>query len=120
MRWGGGSEKMVIVVRKDLGMGAGKIAAQAAHAAVELSRSYCAQRGACSRWYNSGAKKVVLRVNGEAQLDAVIADAQKRGLPVAVVTDAGRTQVKAGAKTAISILGESHKVDAVTGALRLL
>lgn len=111
---------MVIVVRKDLGMGAGKIAAQAAHAAVEMYHSYCSRPGVCNRWYSTGAKKVVLRVDSEMQLDRVAADARKRGLPVAVVTDAGHTQVASGSKTAVSILGATHKVDAVTGALRLL
>lgn len=117
----GNSSKMVIVVRRDLGMGAGKIAAQAAHAAVELCRKHCARpNGVCNRWYNTGAKKVVLRVNGERELDRIAADARRHGLPVAVVHDAGKTQVTPGSKTAISILGDSFKVDQVTGTLRLL
>ena len=62
----------------------------------------------------------MLRVDSEKQLDRVAADARNRGLPVAVVTDAGHTQVANGSKTAVSILGATHKVDAVTGALRLL
>ncbi len=59
---------MIIVVRKDLGMGAGKIAAQAAHAAVELYKKYCSRPGLCNRWYNTGAKKVVLRVRARRNL----------------------------------------------------
>ncbi len=116
----GNSSKMVIVVRRDLGMGAGKIAAQAAHAAVELCRKHCTRaNGVCNRWYNTGAKKVVLRVNGERELDRIAADARRHGLPVAVVHDAGKTQVTPGSKTAVSILGDSFKVDQVTGKLRL-
>lgn len=108
---------MVIVVRKDLGMGAGKIAAQAAHAAVELYQKYCGRPGVCNRWYNTGAKKVVLRVENEAELDRIAADAKKQGLPVAVIHEEESLR---GAKTAVSILGAVQKVKAVTGSLRML
>lgn len=115
----GPTPKMVIVVRKDLRMGAGKVAAQAAHAAVRLYASVCSRPGACNRWQNTGEKKVVLRVESEKQFDEVARHARQAGLPVAVIRDAGRTQVNASSKTALSILGNGDIVDKITGHLRL-
>ena len=58
--------KMVFLVRQDLKMGAGKIAAQVAHAAIGLyddifegDNNY--QKSALDYWFNLGQKKVVLK-----------------------------------------------------------
>lgn len=122
--WGRSQEKMVIVIRKDLGMGAGKLAAQAATAALELYRRHC-NSYKCNRWYNTGAKKIVLRVENERQLERIADDARKHGLPVAVITgddnnNNNNDHKLRNSKTALSILGNSQKVDAITGSLRLL
>ena len=45
---------MAIAVRKDLGMGKGKIAAHVAHAAVECSMKVSEKR---TRWISEGQKK---------------------------------------------------------------
>lgn len=108
----------MIVIRKDLGMGAGKLAAQAATAALELYRRHCRTGSSCNRWYNTGAKKIVLRVENERELERIADDARRQGLPVAVITGDNTTNSKS--KTALSILGNSQKVDAITGTLRLL
>jgi PTH2 family peptidyl-tRNA hydrolase len=110
--------KLVLVVRTDLDMGRGKIAAQVAHAAVTA-----ALRGgpAVAAWVADGQPKVVLRVGSEDELADLSRAAAAGGLPVETVHDAGRTQVAAGTPTCCAIgPAESARLDAVTGDLRLL
>ncbi|GAA4706803.1 peptidyl-tRNA hydrolase Pth2 [Phytohabitans rumicis] len=114
--------KQVIVVRRDLGMGAGKIAAQAAHAAVlGVEKAYRMRPAWVEGWRADGMPKVVLQVPGEAELADVCARAEAAGLPVAPVRDRGLTQVAAGTLTCVGIgPAAAPDVDAVTGDLRLL
>lgn len=110
--------KQAIVARADLGMGAGKLAAQVAHAA--LKGHAAADAAARRRWTDAGQTKVVLRVDGEDSLFALAEAAERAGLPVAVVRDAGRTQVDAGTVTALAVgPGPDEVVDRVTGDLPL-
>ena len=112
--------KLVLVVRTDLDMGRGKIAAQMAHAAVAAALR--AQGTAdFAEWLQAGQPKVVLKVAGEDQLRELCAAATAEGLPVEVVHDAGRTQVEAGTMTCAAIgPAPSDRVDAVAGGLSLL
>jgi PTH2 family peptidyl-tRNA hydrolase len=112
--------KLVVVIRADLGMGRGKIAAQAAHAAVAAA---LASQGtpAFAAWLRDGQVKLVLRAESEADLLDLAAAARSAGLPVQLIRDAGRTQVEPGTLTSAAIgPAEASAVDAVTGALRLL
>ncbi|MGI5175675.1 peptidyl-tRNA hydrolase Pth2 [Dactylosporangium sp. CA-152071] len=112
--------KMVLVVRTDLGMGRGKIAAQVAHAAV--SAVLQGPHGAVfEAWLQAGQPKVVLKVAGAAELAELCGHAVEAGLPVQVIHDAGRTQVAAGTATCCAI-GPAlpADVDPVTAVLSLL
>ncbi|KAJ9183523.1 hypothetical protein P3X46_007366 [Hevea brasiliensis] len=114
--------KMVLVVRQDLKMGAGKIASQCAHAATgmysELMRS---ERTLLSRWEQCGQPKIVVTCRNEQEMNKLEEAADSIGLPTFVVADAGRTQVSAGSKTVLAIgPGSKASVDSVTGKLRLL
>jgi peptidyl-tRNA hydrolase, PTH2 family len=112
--------KLTLVVRADLGMGRGKIAAQAAHAAVA---AVLATLGTADfrTWLRDGQPKVVLRATSEQHLYAVAEEARAAGLPVQVVHDAGRTQVAEGTPTCCAIgPAPDTKIDAVTGDLSLL
>jgi PTH2 family peptidyl-tRNA hydrolase len=112
--------KMVLVVRTDLGMGRGKIAAQVAHAAVTAAlRAY--DTAVFAAWSRAGQPKVVLKIGGETELTQLCAEAHAAGLPVQVVHDAGRTQVVAGTMTCCAI-GPAYgdDVDRVTASLALL
>jgi peptidyl-tRNA hydrolase, PTH2 family len=112
--------KLTLVIRADLGMGRGKIAAQVAHAAVAAA---LASRGSAdfAAWEQEGQPKVVLKVAGEDQLRDVVAAARAAGLPVEVVLDAGRTQVAPGTPTCCAIgPAGADRIDAVTGGLPLL
>ncbi len=81
--------KLAIVVRADLEMGRGKIAAQVAHAAV--AATLASFGGAVFHsWLANGQPKVVLKAPTGELLTDVIARARAAGLPVQVVHDAGR------------------------------
>jgi peptidyl-tRNA hydrolase, PTH2 family len=112
--------KLTLVVRADLGMGRGKIAAQVAHAAVAAA---LAGQGSAdfAGWLREGQPKVVLTVPGEADLRHVVVAAREAGLPVEVVLDAGRTQVAPGTPTCCAVgPASADRIDAVTGGLPLL
>jgi PTH2 family peptidyl-tRNA hydrolase len=114
--------KQVIVVRRDLGMGVGKIAAQAAHAAVlGMERAYRMRPAWVEGWRADGMPKVVLQVPGEDELAALCAQAEAAGLPVAPVHDRGLTQVATGTLTCVGIgPAPTPEIDPVTRDLRLL
>ena len=111
---------MVLVVRTDLGMGKGKIAAQVAHAAVAAALQ---EQGTAVfvAWSRAGQPKVVLKIAGETELTQLCARAHAAGLPVQVVRDAGRTQIVVGTMTCCAIgPAYSDDVDRVTASLALL
>jgi peptidyl-tRNA hydrolase, PTH2 family len=115
-----GVTKLVLVVRTDLAMGRGKVAAQVAHAAVAATLSGRRTRR-LRRWLAAGQPKVVLRAGSQDELAALAARAESAGLAVEMVRDAGRTQVAAGTMTCCAIgPDDSDAIDAVTGGLSLL
>lgn len=112
--------KLTLVVRSDLGMGRGKIAAQAAHAAVAAALEAIGTPE-FTAWLRDGQPKVVLRAGGAGELDAIAGQAAEAGLPVQVIHDAGRTQVAEGTATCCAIgPAADAAIDAVTGQLSLL
>jgi peptidyl-tRNA hydrolase, PTH2 family len=114
------AEKLAIVVRTDLGMGRGKIAAQVAHAAVAAVLAGLGGTDLAT-WLQEGQPKVVLRVADGGQLDEVIRQARDAGLPTEVICDAGRTQVSPGTQTCCALgPAEGSRIDAVTAGLSLL
>ena len=73
--------KLVIVMRADLKMSKGKIAAQASHAAVNCALSSKKNdSSAFNQWYSEGQRKVVLKVQSLDELYQIkaVADAQDR------------------------------------------
>lgn len=119
-----GGHKMTVVVRGDLGMGAGKVAAQACHAALKAHRRVGGSSPAGARlleaWSSHGEPIVVLRCADEGELTTLIETAQAVGLPASSVRDAGRTQVAAGSLTCAAFgPAPIAAVDAITGHLKL-
>lgn len=111
---------MVLVVRTDLGMGRGKIAAQVAHAAVAATLTQLGEPG-LARWLEEGQPKVVLRVVTGDGLEEIARQAAAAGLAVQLVHDAGRTQLAPGTATCCAIgPADEAAIDAVTGELSLL
>lgn len=110
--------KQAIVARADLGMGEGKLAAQAAHAS--LSAYEDADTRARSEWKGGGQKKIVLEANGEREIFDLADIAEREGLAHAVIRDAGHTQLESGTVTALAVgPGPDDVVDRVTGELSL-
>jgi PTH2 family peptidyl-tRNA hydrolase len=118
--------KMVILVRSDLNMGPGKIAAQCCHAALKAARRIAAaadsaQKAAVAQWQATGEAIVVLRCTGLEDMTTLASLAEACGLPVAGIADAGRTQVSPGTRTVVAIgPAEASRIDAMTGHLKLL
>ena len=111
--------KQVIVVRSDLEMSTGKLAAQVAHASVTaLQRAKREEKGWADAWLAEGQKKVVVVVASERELQK---KAMEVGVPGELVQDAGLTELPPGTVTALGVgPAPSELVDKVTGKLRLL
>ena len=114
--------KQVIVVRKDVKMGLGKVAAQASHASLE---AYLVTARKWPRiaenWLSTGQTKIVVKTRTEAEFMELKRALSGSEMPFAVVRDAGQTQVPPGTETAIGI-GPfySEKIDQFTGDFQLL
>ena len=111
--------KQVIVVNESLRLPRGKLAAQVAHAAVAafLAASHNAQQ----EWLACGMPKIVLEGRGAAELQQLEEAATQRGIPTALITDAGRTVVAAGTITCLGLgPAEVEDLRALTGALKLV
>lgn len=111
--------KQVILIRQDLKLPLGKAAAQSAHASVEaVLKSLPAKVKA---WRQQGMAKIVLKVKDEKELVKYFQEAKEEGLTAALITDAGKTVVAPGTKTAVGIgPDEEEKIDLITGKLPLL
>jgi PTH2 family peptidyl-tRNA hydrolase len=116
------SYKQAIVVRTDLGMSTGKLAAQACHASLGSSEEARRRsRGGWSRWQAEGGRKIVLAVASKEELMDVWERAGSLKIPRYMVVDKGLTEIPPGSETAIG-LGPvtSTKLDKVTGNIPLL
>ncbi|MFL6483002.1 MAG: peptidyl-tRNA hydrolase Pth2 [Nitrososphaera sp.] len=114
--------KQVIIVRRDISMGTGKIAAQVAHAAVMGAERVKAFRQEWfNSWFNKGQAKVVVKVKNIEELMTVRERAEELNLPVVQVRDSGLTQIPSGTITCIGIgPAPSELIDRVTLELKLL
>ncbi|MCF8885474.1 MAG: peptidyl-tRNA hydrolase Pth2 [Nitrososphaerota archaeon] len=114
--------KQVIVVRSDLKMSVGKTAVQVAHASVsaleECRRMYPTW---ADIWMREGQKKVVLKVRNEQELYQIYLKAKNMNLPVAIIEDAGLTELEPGTSTAVGIgPAPAKEIDKITGSIPLL
>ncbi|MEM5797974.1 MAG: peptidyl-tRNA hydrolase Pth2 [Candidatus Aenigmatarchaeota archaeon] len=110
--------KQVIVVRSDIKLSRGKLAAQVAHASLEAYK--LAKKAAIRGWEKEGAKKVILAADIK-EIRRIATLAEKLGLPVSVIKDAGRTELKPGTLTCIGIgPAPEREIDKLTGKLKLL
>lgn len=141
--------KQMIVMRRDLKMRKGKIAAQAGHACVEavlmaLAREHrldqvrlaTAEDGsptwvyldsdgtphtALSDWFDAGVAKVCVYVDSEEALLDIADQGRERGFAVALIRDAGLTEFH-GKATYTCLAFEplrAEDVDPITGELPL-
>lgn len=111
--------KQVILIRNDLKLPKGKIGAQCAHASLDAFIK--ADKKLANEWLINGMKKVVLKVDSEKELIKYFQMAKDSGLPASLITDAGRTVVEPGTRTAVGIGPASEDyIDELTGKLKML
>lgn len=144
------NSKQVIVVRKDLNMRMGKVAAQTAHASMKVLLDAAKRQkdeweeqfdavplletgtreitfeyekdSAWDAWLNGTFTKICVYVESEAALEEVFQKAARAGLPAALIVDSGKTEFHGvPTKTCCAIgPGWSEDIDTVTGGLPLL
>ena len=106
--------KMMIVMRRDLKMRKGKIAAQAGHACIDVILMALSKEGRLndfettndgialrdtdkpttplSDWFKYGCAKICVYVDSEEELIDIAEKAKEKDIIVAVITDAGMTE----------------------------
>ncbi|MCL4362207.1 MAG: peptidyl-tRNA hydrolase Pth2 [Candidatus Parvarchaeota archaeon] len=114
--------KQVIILRKDVKMGTGKMVAQGSHASLmsflHTEKSY---PEIAKKWLAEGETKIVLKVNKEDEFEELKNRLKRSGIPFQVVKDAGQTQVPPGTETAIGV-GPYYtdEINKITAKLKLL
>ncbi len=111
--------KQIILVRHDLDLPKGKLAAQVGHACVEaVLRS---DKAIVKSWRDEGMKKIVLKVKDLKEMKKYMQLAKDADIVTALITDAGHTVVAAGTETCCA-LGPADEVDldSITGDLKML
>ena len=114
--------KQTIVIRADLGMGKGKLAAQSSHASLgaykKVSKSH---PDIAKAWEQEGQMKVVLKVNSEEELLQYYNKGKAAGIPVELIRDAGHTQLEPGTLTCFAAgPWDEKELDSIYGKLKLL
>ena len=86
--------KQVIVIREDLAMGMGKLAAQVAYAAV-MGADRTKQRNPkwFHAWFEAGQPKVVVKVHSLKEITEIKKHAESLNLTVVQIEDSGMTQI---------------------------
>lgn len=114
--------KMVFVVRKDLKMGIGKVAAQVSHAAVNivLTLQHQKEEEILIEWVKNIWTKIVLKCDSEEELLRIHNEAKNDKIVTLYITDAGKTQIDPGSKTVLVMLGKCKELDKIVGKLKLL
>lgn len=136
--------KQMLIVRRDLKMRKGKIAAQASHASVEAVLKAIAkedrggqlrvtedgyayleapegQESPLTDWFRYGMAKICVYVDSEEALLALDAKAKEAGVVTALILDAGMTEFH-GEPTYTALAFEpleADKADELTGGLPL-
>ena len=130
--------KQVIAVRKDLQMRKGKIAAQVAHASLasvldkmkDVSKEddvyekylYVNPSSPMYTWLTTSFAKIVVYVDSEEELRALMEKGKNMGIQVTPITDAGNTEFHGVPTLTCAAFGPEHtdKINELTGHLRLI
>lgn len=114
--------KQVILIRNDLKLPKGKMAAQAAHASVDaVLKSIKKDKDKVSEWRAEGMAKIAVKVDSEKELYKYIQEAKDAGINTSIITDAGKTTVEPGTVTCGAIgPDDDEKIDEITGELKLI
>mgnify|MGYP000606690816 CR=1 FL=1 len=111
--------KQVIIIRQDLKLPKGKMAAQAAHAAVEAVLKSASDK--VKQWRQQGSKKITVKVDSKEELYKHAQRAKDDGFTTAIITDAGRTVIEPGTVTCAAIGPDNEeKIDRITKDLKMI
>ncbi|MDO5824214.1 aminoacyl-tRNA hydrolase [Methanobrevibacter sp.] len=111
--------KQVMIVRTDLKMGKGKIAAQCCHGAIGSYKKTSPDK--IKKWENEAYAKVVLKVSTLDELTELKKLADINGISNYLVVDAGRTQIPTSTVTVLALGPDEDEIlDRITGELKLL
>ncbi|KAJ8586828.1 peptidyl-tRNA hydrolase [Rhizopogon salebrosus TDB-379] len=113
---------MVLIVRTDLKMTQGKIAAQCGHATLACYKALLRTNPELlQHWERTGQAKIALKGSSEDELLELEGIAKSLNLCARSILDAGRTQIAAGSRTVLGIgPAPVDLVNQVTGHLKLL
>jgi PTH2 family peptidyl-tRNA hydrolase len=127
--------KQMLVVRKDLNMRKGKIAAQCAHASMKAVLDNMAwyprdnvmsidlsKNKAMDDWIRGRFTKICVSVDSEAELLEIYDKAKAAGLICALITDAGLTEFDGVPTKTCCAIGPAWdtEIDKITSHLKLL
>jgi PTH2 family peptidyl-tRNA hydrolase len=114
--------KQVIVFRSDLRLSKGKAVVQAGHAAVSAAeQSRSSHKKWFKNWLSEGQCKIAVEVDDEGEMHNLEMQANKVGLPCALIVDRGLTEIPPGTVTCLGIgPGPSETIDKLTHTLPLL
>jgi len=114
--------KMIIVLREDLKLSCGKMAAQASHAAVGCAfEAKKAHSKWFKKWQSEGGKKVVVKIENLDELLSLEKQAKSLKLSTCLIRDAGLTEVPPNTITCLGIgPAPNELIDPITGKLSLL
>ena len=111
--------KQVILVRDDLKLPRGKLAAQSSHASVDATLK--SDKKIVELWRKEGGKKIILKVLNEKELLEYKQMAEDNGLKTALIIDAGYTVLEPGTITCLGIGPDvEEKIDKVSGKLKMI
>jgi len=124
--------KQMLVVRKDLNMRKGKIAAQCAHASMKVLLDckvaydhgvlHLDVRDIDEDWLFGKFTKVCVAVGSEEELLVVVEKARAAGIPTALITDAGDTEFHGVPTNTVAAIGPAsdEALEPITGKMKLL
>lgn len=138
--------KQVIVMRKDLNMRKGKMAAQAAHASMKVLLDRITEKSrlgelfgtapipeeeqvltiqishVMNEWLMGKFTKICVSVDSEEELIRIYQEAHEAGLEVAMIIDSGLTEFNGEPTRTCIAIGPNYSedIDKITGDLKLL
>lgn len=128
----GTAVKQIIVVRRDINMRKGKLAAQVAHASMkflldnnEADRAdelYVKLSNIEAMWVTGSFTKIVVGCNSEDELKQLITKAMIEGVEVHPIVDNGLTEFNGVPTLTCAAFGpdKSDVIDGITGNLKLI
>ncbi len=113
--------KQVIVVRKDLNMRKGKMAAQVAHGSLGVTLANL-EHPDVKEWLSGAFTKICVSCETEDELLALEEAADEAGIINCLITDSGKTEFRGVPTNTVLAVGPANRddIDKITGNLKLL